>query len=281
MKLLILSDLHVEFAAFVPPPHAPDGVDAVILAGDILPSDKVLRWAARDSVFGSARPIIVVPGNHEYYGGVLQRRREQLKVAADAVGSNIHLLDPGELLLDGGKVRVLGCTLWTDFRVAVHTPAGEASDPRVAMDAARQHLTDYRAIRFHPPEAAQRNLVPNDTLALHEAERAWLQSRLLEPFDGTTVVVTHHGPAAASIAPQFADDWVTPAFVSDLPDEFFEVPALWVHGHTYTSFDYRRGSTRVVCHPRGYPLRSGGFENPAFDPGLVIEVAPPSAMSGS
>lgn len=46
-----------------------------------------------------------------------------------------------------------------------------------------------------------------------------------------TVVVTHHAPAAGSVAERYAADWLTPAFVSDLPDGFFEIPALWVHGH--------------------------------------------------
>jgi hypothetical protein len=27
---------------------------------------------------------------------------------------------------------------------------------------------------------------------------------------------------------------------------------LWTHGHTHYPFDYRIGSTRVVCNPRGY-----------------------------
>ncbi len=44
-------------------------------------------------------------------------------------------------------------------------------------------------------------------------------------------------------------------------------PALWVHGHTHTSFDYRIGASRIVCNPHGY-----GDENEAFDPGLVLDV---------
>jgi len=44
-------------------------------------------------------------------------------------------------------------------------------------------------------------------------------------------------------------------------------PALWVHGHVHDSHDYRIGSTRIVCNPRGYHS-----ENPSFDPALVVEV---------
>ena len=34
---------------------------------------------------------------------------------------------------------------------------------------------------------------------------------------------------------------------------------LWTHGHTHEDFDYRIGSTRVVCNPRGYD----GYEDRA------------------
>jgi hypothetical protein len=42
---------------------------------------------------------------------------------------------------------------------------------------------------------------------------------------------------------------------------------LWVHGHVHASFDYRIGDTRVLANPQGH-----GDENPAFRPGLVVEV---------
>lgn len=35
MKILLLSDLHVEFAPFVPDPAAVDAADVIVLAGDI------------------------------------------------------------------------------------------------------------------------------------------------------------------------------------------------------------------------------------------------------
>ena len=47
--------------------------------------------------------------------------------------------------------------------------------------------------------------------------------------------------------------------------------ALWLHGHTHDSFDYRINGTRVVCNPRGY-ARNGINENALFDPSLTLEV---------
>jgi len=270
VRFLVLSDLHVEFATFAP--RALAGFDAVILAGDILPGDKLVRWAARESVFGTDMPIIFVPGNHEFYGGELLKRRVQLREAAVAV-PNVHVLDPGELLLDDRRVRVLGCTLWTDFRIPVLWKGAPVSLREAAMEEAWRFVNDYRNITYHPPGARPHvTLTPADTLAFHEAERAWLRGKLLEPFDGTTVVVTHHAPSAGSIMPQWAADWLTPAFVSDLPDEFFDVPVLWVHGHTHSSFDYMRGNCRIVCNPRGYRMRDSSFENAEFVPDLLVDV---------
>lgn len=107
---------------------------------------------------------------------------------------------------------------------------------------------------------------------MHWIERDWLRRTLEEPFAGPTVVVTHHAPAAGSVAPQYAADWVTPAFASDLPAEFFDVPMLWIHGHTHSAFDYEHARCRVASNPRGYPSKTGSFENPQFDPGFVIDL---------
>lgn len=68
----------------------------------------------------------------------------------------------------------------------------------------------------------------------------------------------------------FAGDPLNPYFASNLEDLIeAHQPALWLHGHTHGSCDYRIGGTRVVCNPRGYHPHA---LNPKFDPGLVIEL---------
>lgn len=71
-------------------------------------------------------------------------------------------------------------------------------------------------------------------------------------------------------------------FVSDLSEilQSSSAPDLWLHGHVHDGFDYTVGHTRVVANPAGYihSRRSARnrqdfeFENPAFDPGMVLEV---------
>jgi hypothetical protein len=124
MKFLILSDLHLEFGVPYTPPR--DAVfDAVVLAGDVTPRGDVVAWAA--SAFGSEVPISVVAGNHEYYYGTFQERRAKFQQDARS-HTNIHVLNPGQLLLADGRIRILGCSLWTDFEIAVQTTEGPRID---------------------------------------------------------------------------------------------------------------------------------------------------------
>jgi Icc-related predicted phosphoesterase len=276
MKLLILSDLHIEFGTF----RVPDvGVDAVVMAGDIAATAaKALRWARRAGNFGQETPLVFVPGNHEFYGGVLQTAIADMHQAAAA--SNAYPLDCGQVILNG--VRFLGVTLWTDFALAIETEEGLVSDVPRAMATAQLQMSDYRNIRV--AENVQRSgyagtakrrkrlLTPEDTLALHRAQRQWLADRLSEPFDGPTVVVTHHAPHRGSLHPKFASNWLSAAYVSELPDSFFEVPVLWVHGHTHQSMDYIVGNSRIVCNPHGYASSFKPEVNGTFQPALIVEV---------
>lgn len=282
MKFLVLSDLHLEFASFTPP--ADLEYDAVILAGDIhSPGQKVVAWSRRESIFGAEKPIILVVGNHEFYGTCMQTELRLIREAA--AGTNVHLLDRGELILDdpaGGQVRILGCTLWTDFQLPVLCGDEMICDVSEALAAANRRLNDFSVIdveyREHSMSSRtkRRSYTAEDSLVRHWIDRSWLQGQLAIPFGGATVVITHHAPSIGSVHPKFTGDNLTPAFVSDLPGDTFFHPfsdVVWVHGHTHTSFDYFKKSTRIISNPRGYRLSNGTFENPEFNPRLVLDVA--------
>jgi 3',5'-cyclic AMP phosphodiesterase CpdA len=273
LRLLLLSDLHLEVAPLALPD--PGAFDVAVLAGDIhCRPQAVAEWVRACPVLKRAQAVLWVPGNHEYYDGRLHARAAALRAAADATAvPPLQLLD-GETQVIGG-VRFVGCTLWTDFELRIDTPQGAQADRARGMAAAERVVVDYRAIGWDAgPEP--RRLTPQDTLDLHRAQRAWLQAALQRPFAGPTVVVTHHGPHRGSLAPRHAADWVSTAFISELPAAFFEGPVLWVHGHTHSSRDYRVGGCRVVCNPRGYaPAGRPLPENPAFDPAFVVELCDP------
>ena len=272
LKLLVLSDLHLEFEPFEPLQGLE--FDVVVLAGDIhSPGRRAVEWA--EARF-AGKPVIYVPGNHEYYDSRMDQALAEARGAAE--GSKVHLLDGGELLSDG--VRFLGATLWTDFELAIDTPEGRRRDAGKAMKVATNLLNDYTLIRAADELAAPdtwrsrqgRKLRAEDTRGIHQSQRAWLSAKLAEPFAGPTVVVTHHPPHRGSLAQRYAEDWASSAFVNELPETFFDAPVLWVHGHTHDSFDYHVGPCRVVCNPRGYVDWKGKSENSAFDPALVVEI---------
>lgn len=272
MKLLILSDLHLEFAPFEPMPDLE--FDVVILAGDIhSPAKRAVQWAVERF---PDKPVIYVPGNHEYYDGRLDATLYDAHRAAES--GNVHLLDGDEIVIEG--VRFLGATLWTDFELAIDTPDGPISDVGRAMRVATNLLNDYALIRTADESAEPgtwrykqgRKLQAADTQRIHHAQRAWLYEKLSEPFAGPTVVVTHHAPHRGSLSARYADDWASGAFVTELPDAFFDVPVLWVHGHTHQKFEYQVRSCRVVANPRGYVNWSGKIENEEFDPRLIIDL---------
>jgi Icc-related predicted phosphoesterase len=247
MKLHVLSDLHTEFAKFSPPDT---GADVVILAGDIGAGLGGIEWAA--SQFPN-HPVIYVLGNHEYYGQDITLIDELVKQSPE----NIHVLNNDAIVLNG--VRFLGSTLWTDFRLDGESAAW------FARQRAKRFMEDFVAIKI-----GGNSFTPEISVGLHDASRAWIVSELDTHFDGPSIVVTHHLPAAMSVAKRYENDPLNPAFASRLEDiiEKYQ-PDLWIHGHTHEPCDYELFGTRVVCNPRGYPREKRGS---AFDPGLIVEV---------
>ena len=250
MKLHILSDLHLEFANFETP-HT--WADVIVLAGDIGKGSKGVYWARET---WPSKYIVYVPGNHEFYGTQRIETLAAMRIAAQESG--VHLLDEDELVI--GNVRFLGCTLWTDFLLF-----GEAKKS-TAMSDGQLCLNDFRVIR----EGSVERFTPARSIELHKQSLAWLKTKLDEPFDGKTVVVTHHLPSKQSVVDRFKEVLLSACFASEL-DYLFGKMDLWIHGHTHDNLDYEVNGTRVICNPRGY-VRWSGQENEDFKPELVIEI---------
>ena len=247
MKLHILSDIHIEFAPFrIPETDA----DVIILAGDIGVGLDGVLWA-KDQY--KDKPIVYVPGNHEYYQHDISLI-EQLKSSST---DNMYVVDNEVCII--GDVRFLCATLWTDFALY-----GER-EKYFSIHHAKNNMSDFSVIRN-----VCRTFRPDDSVRLHNYSRDWLKHMLSELFNGKTVVVTHHVPSPQSIAPRFQRDLLTPAFTTDL--EYLmdgSRVALWVHGHTHDVHDYSVFDTRVVCNPRGYVPYE---QSRGFDPEFVIDI---------
>jgi predicted phosphodiesterase len=258
MKIQIASDLHLEYLMDRHPGYRivePADADVLVLAGDIANGIDGLRQFA-----DWPTPVVYVSGNHEFYDGDLDLVQAEL---SQAPIDNVHYLEQRELVFGG--VRFLGCTLWTDYALQ--------GDVEAAMHTAQGFIVDHAKV--HKGSGL---FTPQDALALHQRAREWLAAKLDQPFDGKTVVVTHHATHPNSVHADYADHPANPGFVSDLAP-LLGKSALWIHGHTHSSFRYCVNGTEVVANPCGYSRNRAEldvhrlrFENGAFNPRLVVEV---------
>jgi predicted phosphodiesterase len=253
MKLGILSDLHLSRA----PQRLPaSNADVYVLAGDIARPEPALAWAR-----GLGKPVLYVPGNHEFYGGSLPEVLHELRRLA--AGTRVHILDNTTVCLGG--VRFVGSTLWSDFLLD-----GDGLGRERAVREALEKMHDFR--RIHVDARHEALFTPLDSALLCRRNAAWLEAELRQPWSGATVVITHHAPSARSIAPRFGGSPLNACFASHL-DHLAggQAVSVWIHGHMHHSVDYDLRGTRVICNPRGYVVGETN-ENASFDIDLCIEV---------
>ena len=284
-KIWVLSDLHQEFVrdrehgrhpmtAFDPARHDPGDVDVVVVAGDVdVPLERAVDWVGER--FSGHPAVVYVPGNHDFYtapgpghGFTMAEALDRGREAAARTG--VHLLSDDAVVLAGP--RFAGGTLWTDFvSVGIGNPTYKQRRAQ-----GRDGLNDYRRIKRestkHPGKL--KPLRPEDTVAAHRRTRAFLEDTLAVPFDGATVVVTHHAPHPASLADPLADRSWCYASQMRLMLEAEDAPDMWIHGHTHRPVDYLAGRTRVVANPRGYQFDKDLDQGNGFSPSLVVEVLP-------
>ncbi len=278
MKIHLLSDLHLEFSV---PRYRFGAVpsDVVVLAGDIYSGTRGIEWARST---WPTRPVLYVPGNHEYYGRSYVAHRAQMQRLA-AQYDNVFLLDRGAIVI--GNVLFIGATLWTDFE---YEGKGDIVKRAGAMAFAARYMNDYRLIRVaDDADGRDRRFMPEDSVRIFNIEHAFLQgllnddlATLANQFNvdhlAKRVVVTHHLPSAGSVHPRYADSELNSSFASRL-DETVALADLWLHGHTHESCDHVVAGVngkvaRVVCNPRGYSRYEQDVENFSFNPSLVVEI---------
>ena len=220
--------------------------------------------------------VLYVPGNHEFDALDFDETYARLRETCARLG--ITWLEREVVTL--GKVRFVGTTLWTDFG---------------ALAGKEKILAKQLQAQSKAERAANYYLSKNTTLKLGESVlaegiramaldcQAWLRGALSEPFDGTTVAVTHFAPSLLSADPRYGLTPGTAGFCNAL-DDLFPLADVWMHGHLHCFNDYvvkgeqdgRSWSCRVVANPLGY-LSKG--EQAAFRENLVIELAPPGRIS--
>lgn len=241
-----LNDLHLEHHDWTPPRVVSD---VTIIAGDANCGMHALPWMKKH--FGDTH-ILYVMGNHEWYNHAFPSSLKKWKQLAHKHG--IYILNNDEIVIEK-KVRFLGATLWTDFNIN--------GDQEQAMEIAKRKVWDYEAIRYNDFPGIYRKLKPEDILAAHKESLQWLTEKLNTPFDGKTVVITHHPPHKKSLNKErYKGTAHDPYYASDL--EYLldgDKVQYWFHGHTHLAVDYVVNGTRIISNPRGYPGQEKNFNH--------------------
>lgn len=256
MKLWIWSDIHDEIGGSITLPPYPDA-DAILIAGDLGHARRI-QDIARFYIDHYNLPIIFVAGNHEFY-----RQETMAKAIADIEYAEqrsiiegwkqrFHFLNRDTLVI--GDTRFIGATLWVDGALGAVSQEDRIWRLREAVLA----LNDFRVIKT----AKDKVFRPADMIDLFRKDSAYIREQLMQPFDGNTIVLTHHMPHPDCTPEMYKNNKYSYLFASSEKPfgELFHsdtAPDLWVCGHTHEAFDIGIGNTRVICNPHGYDHEYG------------------------
>ena len=292
MKIAIASDIHLEFGNL--DISNDNHADVLILSGDICVAADLDMRDRRQTELGFARyrserfhdffercaenfpHIIYVMGNHEYYHsdfatalGEMRRKLEHL--------TNLYIMERDVKVI--GNVTFIGGTLWTDMNngdgITLYHMTSMMNDFRCVENSNRVvNYKNYEQIngvdnREKPIfKTRTAKFSPEDAMEEHVKFKGYIQQIIEGNPEQKFVVCGHHSPSKLSTHPRYADDVImNGGYSSDMNDYILDHPQirLWTHGHTHHVFDYRIGSTRIVCNPRGYV----GYEDRADEFELI------------
>lgn len=278
-KFLFWSDLHCDFEPFdIPRPAEHDGalpgapssdeIDAILIPGDIAPKGAHLDWLV--AIWDIWRkPVLAVAGNHEPYGA--KRFQKHLAQEIERLGElrsqgiDIDVMRKATRII--GDTRIIGATLWTDMELYPEMSGYAHVSIRGAMN-------DYRKVQwFDEKTGIYRKMAPHDTKTMHREELAYILAELERPFDGRTVVMTHHLPVLQALSDkrQARRDVISGAYASDLwPRLGMMKVDAWIHGHSHDAqevcLEGAEGPVAFLSNIKGYP-----FETTRFEPLRVLD----------
>jgi len=235
VNIQAISDLHLEMRRGYQLPVT--NSDVIVLGGDISTGLRGIEFAIHQSGLHD-KDVIYICGNHEFYHNDYYALLKEIRSLADQ-HPKVHFLERDELII--GDTRFLGTILWTDF-------LGDGSQPQEDnMGVVSFGLNDFRLISNEKDY-----FTVEDSLQEHLKSRKWLEGKLDEPFDGNTVVDTHHAPSLLCQHPQFPFSALSTGFLSDMAPLVVKAN-LWLFGHSHSNLDIQIGDCRLLANQAGYP----------------------------
>lgn len=260
MKIRLLSDLHLEGNNYY---YQYQGEDVVVLAGDI-------HTQGRHSWFLDQIPsnvkVLMVAGNHEYYGAVYEWVNAAFRELEETY-PNFTFLNNESVIID--DVEFFGGTMFTDMNLY--------GDYEQACDDAQRGIADFswisREVVF-PPDF--------DSTHVHRTERLWtpadhmhehmnfcraLDTWKREPKQRKRVVISHFVPHPEVSDARFKGSRLNPYFIANMRQYFADID-VWLFGHTHSSHDSIMEGCRFVCNPHGYGQENFG----GFNCKMIVEI---------
>ena len=223
LKIKVLSDIHLEFSQFE---IEKDDCDMLILCGDvceIVNTTLFLTFIEKCcSIFDE---VIYIPGNHEYYNSSIQEVNNFLK---NIKYKNFIYLN--EKTFRYHNIVFIGAVLWSNI--------SNENSKKI-----QNHINDYRLIR---------NFTVEESNALHNKHKVFIDKNLDTYRDFIKVVITHHTPLIHNTShPKFDNSFTNEAFSTDL-SPIVKKADYWICGHTHYCNDFMFESCRVILNCKGY-----------------------------
>lgn len=255
MKIQYMSDLHMEFKDnlnYIKAKEFDVTGDVLVIAGDtlyldgnIMPRMAFWNWASKNF-----RQVLLIPGNHEFYGyGDVTKRGDSWQYN---FRKNVGCYYNKVVRID--NVDFILTTLWSMI-------------PETDEYFVLRGMNDFRQIMYNG-----HRLTIEDYNQEHKKCFSFLKQAVEKSTAEHIVVVTHHLPTGAVVSPQHRDSVLYSAFVTELGDYIAENRIdVWIYAHSHTNNDTIIGNTRIVSNQLGY-VRYGEHLQNGFNPSSFIEI---------
>ncbi|MBK9981963.1 MAG: metallophosphoesterase [Saprospiraceae bacterium] len=235
MKIQYASDLHLEFSDnkefLLDHPLEPLG-DVLILAGDIVPFKELDKHQDFFSYISDHfHTTWWIPGNHEYYHSDISTRSGFMH---EAILPNVYLVNNFSTTYQ--ELRFIFSTLWSLIRPEHQWQIW-------------QGLNDFKCI-----SNGKNKLSVDDFNHMHQNCLEFITNELNRPFDGKSIVTTHHVPTFFNYPEKYRGDKLNEGFAVELYDLILQAgPDYWLFGHHHQNMDeFRIGNTQLMTNQVGY-----------------------------
>ena len=124
-------------------------------------------------------------------------------------------------------------------------------------------MNDFRQILYNG-----RRFTPADFNTEHEKCLEFIKQSVAESTAERIVVVTHHLPSMAVVAPEHKGSLLNSAFATELGNFIADNRIdAWIFGHSHANEEAIIGNTRLVCNQLGYVYYNehlAGFDGKRF-----------------